>query len=80
MTLAALLDELESTPDCATCAWYQQLPKTERELFDRYITLSIDNPQKWSRERLWAKCVDSLGYRLKTTAFKDCIRRHHVNR
>lgn len=78
MTLSALLDELESTPDCATCAWYQQLPKTERELFDRYIQLSSENPQKYSRERLWAKCAE-MGYKLKTTAFKECVRRHHVH-
>lgn len=79
MTLAALVKELESTPDCATCAWYQALPKSERELFDRYIQLSTTNPQKWSRERLWAKCVDSLNYQLKSTAFKECVRRHHVH-
>lgn len=78
MTLAALLHELESTPDCATCAWYQQLPKSERELFDRYIALSTQNAQKYSRERLFVKCVE-MGYQLKSTAFKECIRRHHVH-
>lgn len=77
--LTALLDELESSPECATCGWYQTLPEDEQAAFDRYVQLSVKDSRRYSRERLHDRCVE-MGYPFKLTTFKTCVRRHHVDK
>lgn len=76
--LEALIDNLESTPDCQTCAWLQALPKDEQELFARYIANSVSDQKKYSRTKLHEFVSEKMGYPLKLSAFKECVRRHHV--
>lgn len=77
-SLAALIHEIEQGSECATCNWYAALPPDERVLFDQYVQRSTTD-QRFTLVKLHGKCVE-MGYPMKVTAFRDCVRRHHVNR
>ena len=76
--LSTLIDTLNSETDCATCAWVRSLPEKEQELFARYMENSVTQPKKYTRALLYRFVSEKMGYPLKITAFKECVRRHHV--
>jgi len=80
MSAESSLAELfaEAPPECATCAWIEDLPAGERDLFVEYLARSTVDSRRYSRTRLHEKLVE-MGYPLKYTAFKECVRRHHVH-
>ena len=76
--LAALLGDVETVSECATCDWPHTLDADEQKAFGRHIQLSNVDQRRYGRARLHRECV-KMGYPLKLSAFKSCVRLHHVD-